>query len=155
MQTAPIAVAGVPGAVTVDVNAWTGKRRLFINGAEVPTKRGRFDFPGPNGTPIQGVIKPMKFWETYPKVEVNGVAYATGQEAPTGLKVLALLPAVLFAGGAIGVLCGFAAILVNFVVLRSGASKGAVAAACVGTLVIGALVLLVVAGAIGLAFGTS
>jgi len=153
MQTEPLAIPGLPGAVAVRANEWTGKRRLFVGDTEVPTQRGKFEIAGPDGRLVQGRIKPMRFWDAYPKVEFGGVTHSTGPETPTGLKVVACLPVLLFAGAALGILCGFAAILVNFAVIRSGASKVAVVATSVGTLLAGALIYLAVAGLISGALG--
>ena len=153
MQTEPLAIPGLSGAVTVHVNEWTGKRRLFVGGTEVPTQRGKFELAGPDGRLTQGRIKPLKFWQTYPKVEFGGVTHSTGPDTPTGLTVVACLPVLLFAGAALGVLLGFAAILINFAVIRSGASKVAVVATSIGTLLAGALIYLVVAGLISGALG--
>ena len=154
MQTAPLAIPGLPGPVTVDVNEWTGRRRLFVGSHEVPTKRGRFEFPAPNGQLIPGRIKPMRIWETYPKLEFGDVIHATGPEAPTWMKVLACLPILLVVGGALGAVLGVLAIVANLTVIRSSAPKAAVVATSIGTLLAGAAILvivsLVVTGALAL-----
>jgi hypothetical protein len=120
----------------------------------VPTKRGKFEFPGPDGRPVTGRIKPMRFWDVYPRLEVGGVTHPTGTEAPLGLKIVACLPMLLFAGAALGVLCGLVAIFINFAVIRSGASKVVVVATSIGTLLAGALVYFLAAGAIYAAIGS-
>jgi len=144
MQSAPLAIPGLPGPVIVDVNEWTGKRRLFVGGHEVPTTRGRFQFPAPDGQLIPGRIKPMRIWETHPKLEFGNVTHATGPEAPTWMKVLACLPILLIGGGALGAVLGVLAIVANLTVIRSGAPRAAVVAISLGTLLSGAAILVIV-----------
>src|SRR5215475_3067120 len=105
MQSQPLAIPGVSGPVTVQVNPWSGKRRLFVGGAEIPTKRGKFELPGPDGQPLPGRID-MMWWDVYPKLEIGGTKYPTGPEVPTGVKVVALLPFVLVVGGFFGAIFG-------------------------------------------------
>ncbi|MBX7432691.1 hypothetical protein JDV09_11330 [Mycobacterium sp. Y57] len=151
MLTAPMQIPGITGAVMVNVNAWTGKRKLFVDGAEVPTTRGSFEFTGAFGQPVSGQIKRLMPWEVYPRVAIGDVIHRTGEEPPVWLKVVAGLPILLAAGGLLGLLIGFLGVIANFEVIRTGAARGAVVAISIGTLLVCAVVLLIVAGLIGAA----
>ncbi|MET0698614.1 MAG: hypothetical protein ABWY93_03025, partial [Mycobacterium sp.] len=102
--------------------------------------------------PVQGRLL-TPYTDAFPKVEVGGVVYPTGPATPIGLRILALLPVVLFVGGALGIVLAGFAIIANFAVIRSGASKVAVMATCVGTAVAGAGLYLAIAALITAAVG--
>ncbi len=63
--------------------------------------------------------------------------------------MVAGLPILLAGGGLLGLLIGFLGVIANFEVIRTGAAGGAVVAISIGTLLVCAVVLLIVAGLIG------
>ncbi|MDY6997870.1 MAG: hypothetical protein SW019_14815 [Actinomycetota bacterium] len=154
MRTEPLTIPGVAGSLTVETSVWSGRRRLFVDDAEVPTRFGRFELAGTDGRPRPGQIKPLRFWDTYPRIEVDGALHRTGPEAPGYLKAVAFLPVLLvFIGGVLGALLGFAGVIINFAAIRSRASRTVVIVTSLGTLLLGVVVLFAVAGVVGATLG--
>lgn len=152
MRTAPFTIPEVGYPLQVDVNVWTGRRRLFAGAHEVPTYFGRFELVGGSGRRVAGLIRPLRIWQTHPRIEVDGTVHRTGPEAPAPMKALAFLPLLLlFIGGLPGASLGVAGVLVNFVVIRSTGSRRVAVATCIGTLLLGAVVLFAIAGIVGAA----
>ena len=152
MRTAPFTIPEIGYPLQVDVNVWTGRRRLFAGAHEVPTNFGRFEVEGASGQRVTGSIRPLRIWQTHPRIAVDGTVHRTGPEAPASLKALAFLPLLLlFLGGLPGASLGVAGVLVNFVVIRSTGSRWIAVATCLGTLLLGAVVLFAIAGVVGAA----
>ena len=146
VQTEPVTIPGLPAPVTIQLNQWTGKRRLLVDDAEIPTtRRGGFEFVSADGQRIPGRIKTMQVWQAYPEIEFGGSTYKTGPEAPVWLKFVAGLPVLLVVAGLLGAVIGVSAVLANFAVIRSGAGKGTVIATSIGSALLALAIYLTLA----------
>ena len=150
-------IPGLPAPVTIQLNQWTGKRRLLVGETEIPmTRRGKFEFVTREGQRIPGQMGRAAFLQAYPEVEFGGVTYKTGVEAPIWLKAVTMLPMLLIAAGildgvvaaTLGAVIGVAAMMTNIAVIRSGAGKATVIATSIGTFIVAVLAYIIVAGVI-------
>lgn len=137
---------GLAGPLRIEPSFWKGFK-LFVGDQRVKTSffGGRFTAPGANGSPVAGRIRSSVF-RAYPKVEIAGTTYDSLVEPPTGLKVVAGLPLLLFAValGALPAVFIFGAIYFNMGVLRSGRRGPVAVGQMLGiTLAAGVLLLLV------------
>ena len=150
MRTEPLIIPELGYPIQVETNVWTGRRRLFAGDTEVPTDFGRFTLADARGQSVSGQILRLRIWHTNPRVKVGDTIYRTGPEAPLALKVLAYLPVLLvFIGGLPGASLGVAGALVNLLVMRYTTSTKVIVATCIGTLLLGAVVLFAIAGVVG------
>ena len=139
---------GLAAPLRIEPSFWKGFK-LFAGEQRVKTSffGGRFTAPGTDGSPVAGRMHSSVF-RAYPRVEIAGTTYDSLVEPPTGLKVVASLPLLLFAVavGALPAVFIFGAIYFNMAVLRSGRSGAVAVSQMLGiTLAAGALLLVVLA----------
>ncbi len=124
MQTDPIVIPGVAAPVSV-VSPLAGRPQVLVGGQQAHHMgRNVFALPGHGGQVVEAKVRARPV-DPYPQLTVNGQQYTTGPKVPIGLQIVAGLPILLFIGGLIGILLGFAALLTNMFVLRSRLSSGA------------------------------
>lgn len=152
MQTEPIAIDGVAGPVAVSPAFW-GRPSITVAGQPVPRTGRQYALPAADGGTVQATVR-GGWADAYPTVEVNGVPYRTGPKPPVALQILTMVPILLVAiGGLLGALIGLAGIAANLSVARSQMPVARKALAMVGIIVVAALVLFVIAGALSAAIG--
>ncbi|HEU4421254.1 MAG TPA: hypothetical protein VFR67_01800 [Pilimelia sp.] len=136
----------------MDVNWFTGGHSMTVGG-QPASKSGRrtYHLPTTDGHIVQAKVRRSFFFDVYPTVDVAGTAYRLGPPTPVALRVVMLLPLILFAGAAIGAAIGMAAIFVNAAILRASVSTGAKIALMIVVLGIAAVLWLVVAVALQVA----
>jgi hypothetical protein len=144
----------VAGRVSVTARGFFTGARLFVDGRPA-TKGGRGRFPLPKADGGRAEARLVYTMLTYvPAVTVDGVRYEVGPKLPLFLAILAFLPfALVFAGGALGGLCGGIGWAVSSGIARGPWPIGAKVPAMLGTtvLAVGAYAALAMAlqGALG------
>lgn len=132
-------VPGVPGTILSDVSLWRGLT-FTVNGQRVKP-RGLFprrvSLPGTDG-PVEAKLK-----GDLPGAQqliVEGKAYPTGPPAPTGLRIVAVLPVllVLLVKGGLGLIVAIAAVTLNTQTVTSTRPNSTKVAFMVATLIVGA-----------------
>jgi len=132
----------------MDVHWFTGGHTMTIGGhPAAKTSRRTYQLPTTDGRMVEAKVRPS-FFDVYPAVNIADVKHRLGPATPMGLRVLMLLPIVLVAGGAIGIVTGFVAILVNATILRGAMSTVAKIASMIAVLGVAVVVWVVLAAAL-------
>lgn len=126
-------IPGIAGRVRIEPGFWTGPK-LFINGERVKTRFGfgkrTFTTPSTDGGTVEGSFK-AQMWTVHPPIEVAGKVYSTGENPPTWLGALAVVPpfllmiANLATTGGSGILVVVLILMANLGLLRTSLSNGA------------------------------
>ncbi|MFE9187979.1 hypothetical protein ACFYL6_00065 [Micromonospora sp. NPDC007208] len=151
MNTEPLHVAGVAGPIVVTTKAFGGRPAVTVAGVPAPRIGKRYALPTADGGVVQATVR-TAVADPYPTVEVNGVQHRTGPSIPVLLRILALLPILLFTvGGIIGGLVGAFGVLANLTVARTRMAPAVKALVMVGVGIATVIVWLVVAVALNAA----
>lgn len=122
MRTAPMSIDGLAGPVVLNVNAFTGKHSVTVDGHPVMgTRRGNYTLPTADGRTVPATLR-SSLLDPYPTIEIAGVKHRTGPSVPVAVRVLALLPLVLLLGGLIGGAIGGLGAAINLGVARGSQS---------------------------------
>jgi hypothetical protein len=133
MQTEPVAIPGVAGHVVLDT--WIKEPQITVAGYPVPrVGRGEFALPGVEGRIVVATVR-FGLIDRCPVITIDGIKHRMGPRAPAVLRMLAVLPLVLFVGGAIGGLVGSTAIACNSRIVQTSLSGPAKAARMVAVFV--------------------
>lgn len=145
VNTEPISIDGVAGPVVVTTNAFWGHPAVIVNGVPaLRTGRRQYALPAAAGGAVKATVR-SGFADPYPIVEVNGAQHRTGPSVPVVLRVLAPLPMLLIAGGALGGLIGALAFVANLAIARARTSSVVKALMMVGVSVVAYVVWLAIA----------
>ncbi|MEU1588364.1 hypothetical protein [Micromonospora sp. NPDC005710] len=151
MNTEPLHVAGVAGPIVVTTKAFGGRPTLTVAGVPAARTGKRYALPTADGGVVQATLR-TAFADPYPVVAVNGVQHRTGPSIPVFLRILALLPILLFTvGGVIGGLVGAFGVLANLTVARTQLAPAVKALVMVGVGIATAIVWLAIAVALNAA----
>lgn len=142
MASQIVTIPGIAVPLRIEAGSWMAFR-LYAGEVRLKQKlfSGKFTAPGTDGQPVEGKMRATAF-TMWPKIEVDGVRYATGPDAPTWLKILAGLPVglIILVQGALGFLIAFGGLFVNMGLLRAQKPVGPTAALMALVFVIGATI---------------
>jgi hypothetical protein len=148
VKNGPITIDGVAGPVVVTTPTLWGKPSLTVGGQPAARVGSRqYLLPATAGGTVDAALR-TGFADPYPSVEINGVRHRTGPKVPVVLRVLALLPILLVAGGALGGLIGALGVVANLAVARTRIPSVAKAPIMIGVGAVAFLVWLAVAAAL-------
>lgn len=153
MNTEPLSVAGVAGPIVVATKALWGHPDVTVGGVPAPRTGRRYALPTVDGGVVQATVRTV-IADPYPTMEINGVQHRTGPAVPVFLRILVLLPILLFTvGGVLGALVGALGVAANLTVARTRMATAVKALVMVGVAVGTVIVWLVVAVALNAAIG--
>ncbi|MFG1867106.1 hypothetical protein [Micromonospora arborensis] len=119
MNTEPLSVAGVAGPIVVTTKALFGHPGVTVGGVPAPRTGIHYALPTVDGGVVQATVR-VAFADPHPTVEVNGVRHRTGPSLPIFLRILVVLPILLFTvGGILGALVGALGVAANLTVART------------------------------------
>ncbi|MEU8153266.1 hypothetical protein AB0B94_06345 [Micromonospora sp. NPDC048986] len=151
MNTEPLNVAGVAGPIVVATKAFFGHPAVTVGGVPAPRTGRRYALPTVDGGVVQATVRTV-LADPHPTVEVNGVQHRTGPPMPILLRILVLLPILLFTvGGILGALVGAVGVWGNLTVAHTRMAPAVKALAMVGVGVGTVIVWLAVAVALAAA----
>ncbi|WP_433308918.1 hypothetical protein ACQP0U_19160 [Micromonospora sp. CA-269861] len=151
MNTEPLNVDGVAGPIVVATKAFIGHPAVTVGGVPAPRTGRRFALPAVGGGVVQATVRTV-LADPYPTVEVNGVQHRTGPPMPIFLRILVLLPILLFTvGGILGALVGALGVAANLTVARTRMATAVKALTMVGVGIGTVIVWLAVAVALNAA----
>ncbi|MET7948435.1 hypothetical protein [Micromonospora sp. NPDC005324] len=151
MNTEPLHVAGVAGPIVVATKAFFGHPAVTVGGVPAPRTGKRYALPTVDGGVVQATVR-VAFADPYSTVQVNGVQHRTGPSIPVFLRILVLLPILLFTvGGLLGALVGALGVAANLTIVRSRMTTAVKALAMVGVVVGTVIVWLTIAVALNAA----
>jgi hypothetical protein len=108
--------------IELQLTFWTNKPNVIVNGNPVPHVPGNsrsFIITMPNGTQAKMDVKGFTF-DYQPRILINGKLLTVMRKLQWYEWLPAVLPvALIFVGGAIGGLCAFVGVSLNFKMLRS------------------------------------
>ena len=119
MRTEPFTIPGLAGPVVVDVNNFTGRTAVTVDGQPVPQIGRRvYALPAAGGGTVNAEVRPGVF-DLYPSLRINGVKHRTGPQVPIALRILAFVPILLVGvGGLLGGLIGALGVIGNLTIAR-------------------------------------
>ncbi|MEU8390420.1 hypothetical protein [Micromonospora sp. NPDC048842] len=151
MNTEPLHVAGVAGPIVIATKAFFGHPAVTVGGVPAPRTGRHFALPTVDGGVVQATVRNV-LADPYPTVEVNGVKHRTGPSMPIFLRILVMLPILLFTvGGILGALVGALGVWANLTVAHTRMTTAVKALAMVGIGVGTVIVWLAVAVALNAA----
>ncbi|MEU8421394.1 hypothetical protein AB0C15_11020 [Micromonospora sp. NPDC048835] len=145
MNTEPLNIVGVAGPVVVATKAIWGHPAVTVGGVPAQRTGRNYALPTVDGGVVQATVRNV-LADPYPTVEVNGVRHRTGPAMPVFLRILVMLPILLFTvGGILGALVGALGVAANLAVARTRMATAVKALAMVGVGVGTVIVWLVIA----------
>ncbi|WP_327035523.1 hypothetical protein [Micromonospora ureilytica] len=153
MKTEPLNVAGVAGPIVVTTKEFFGHPAVTVGGVPAPRTGKRFALPMVDGGVVQATLR-STIADPYPTLEIDGVKHRTGPAMPIFLRILVLLPILLFTvGGILGAMVGVLGVWANLAVAHTRMTTAVKALAMVGVGIGIVIVWLVIAVALNAAFG--
>jgi hypothetical protein len=154
VQIGPVTIPGVAGLVAVDLKFFSNKHVVTVGGRPLArVGRATYELPTSNGRIAVAKLRTNAL-DPYPVIEIDGVKHRTGPAVPIALRVLALLPALLLVGGALGGAFAAAGVIGNMAIARTMRPAAIKAALMVAVLVAAAVAWLVLATALNVAIGS-
>lgn len=152
VRTQPVSIPGLAGPVVVSAGFFSLRYTVSVNGVDVRrTGRATYQLPAADGTMVEGKLR-SGFFEPFPALQIHGVTYRTGPAVPLAVRILAVIPFLLFTvGGVLGAVLGAAGVVGNLAIARQSIPTAVKALSMVGVLIAVVVVWLVLAAAVTLA----
>jgi hypothetical protein len=149
VRSEPLTIPGLAGPVVVDLNSFTGRTAVTVNGQPVPRIGRRvYALPAAGGGTVNAEVRPGVL-DPFPSLQINGVKHRTGPQIPIALRILTFVPILLVGvGGLVGGLIGALGMIGNLAIARLSLPSVVKALLMLVVLGVAVVVWVIVAGTI-------